>query len=32
MSRNDLTIVANEDRVGEAEPANAIGNLPDLFS
>ena len=31
MSRNDLTIVANQDRVGEAEPADAIGNLPDLF-
>jgi hypothetical protein len=31
MSRDDLVVVAHQYRIREAEPADAVGNLSDLF-
>jgi hypothetical protein len=31
MARDDLVLIADEDRAGEPEPADAVGDLPDLF-
>jgi hypothetical protein len=30
MAGNDLAVVADQHRVGEAQAGNAVGNLPDL--
>jgi len=31
MAGDDFVIVVDEDRIGEAEPGDAVGNLPDLL-
>jgi hypothetical protein len=31
MPGDDFVLIVDEDRIGEAEPGDAVGNLPDLF-
>ncbi len=31
MARNDLAVLSDENRIGEAEMSDAVGDLPDLL-